>query len=85
MTSDEGVPTLGGHARLPDITFEVSAWVPVFSPLAVAWVVFRLALRQEAIKWSRERRAEVYVDALVEATAERDWVERQLPARTVVR
>ena len=43
-----------------------------------AYVAFRLALRQDERKWSRERRADVYVDALVEASAELDWIQREL-------
>jgi hypothetical protein len=47
------------------------------SAVLVHWFVFRLALRQEAIKWSREKRAEVYTDALTEAKAEQEWVDWQ--------
>jgi hypothetical protein len=39
----------------------------------VPWVTFRLALRQDQVRWLRERRAEVYVDLLTEAHAEHDY------------
>lgn len=42
--------------------------------MVVAWIGFRLAIRQDERRWSRERRAEVYIDALAEASAERDAI-----------
>lgn len=52
--------------------------VELISILFAAFVGFRLVLRQDERRWSRERRADVYVDLLVEATAERDWLSKQL-------
>jgi hypothetical protein len=51
------------------------------SAVLVAWVAFRFALQQDARRWSRERRAEVYVDALVEASAEMDSMRGELAVR----
>jgi hypothetical protein len=55
----------------------MSTWVPViaallaaFAALTVPQVTFRLALRQDYIRWHRDQRAELYADLLVEAHAE---------------
>lgn len=57
-------------------------WVQTLAPTAVAivvpWLAFQYALRQDRQRWSRELRAQVYIDLLVEVTAERDWLARQL-------
>ena len=46
--------------------------------IVVPWRTFRYALRRERRQWSREQRAQVYVDLLVEASveasAEQDWL-----------
>jgi len=57
-------------------------WIETLAPSAVAivvpWLAFQYALRQDRQRWSRERRAEVYIDLLVEVSAERYWLARQL-------
>ena len=54
----------------------------VLAPSAVAifvtWLTFRYALLREQRQWSREQRAQVYVDLLVEASAEQTWLEYEL-------
>jgi hypothetical protein len=51
----------------------------VLAPSAVAilvtWMTFQYALLREQRQWSREQRAQVYVDLLVEASAEQTWLE----------
>jgi hypothetical protein len=46
--------------------------------IVVPWLTFRYALRREQRQWSREQRAQVYVDLLVEASAERDWLNHMI-------
>lgn len=57
-------------------------WLPVvvtaFVGPLTAWLTFRFATRQDAGRWSRDKRAEVYVEALTEASAEKDWVHREV-------
>ncbi len=47
--------------------------VAVVVAVAVPWMAFRLALRQDHARWLRERRAELYVDLLTEAYAEQQY------------
>jgi hypothetical protein len=42
--------------------------------VAVPVMTFRLALRQDAIRWLREQRAQLYVDLLAEAHAEQEYL-----------
>jgi hypothetical protein len=51
----------------------VAAGLAAIIAVAVPWVTFRLALRQDQVRWLRERRADLYVDLLTEAHAEREW------------
>src|SRR5215469_1597465 len=46
--------------------------------LTVPWITFRLALRQDQIRWLREQRAQLYVDLLAEAHAEQKWLQYAL-------
>lgn len=43
----------------------------VVAVMAVPGVGFWLAIRQDSVRWHRERRADLYIDLLVEADAER--------------
>lgn len=51
---------------------------PVLVAIVVPWLTFRYALRKEQRQWSREQRAQVYVDLLVEASAELDWLKSKI-------
>ncbi|HEY3090765.1 MAG TPA: hypothetical protein VGJ59_22165 [Jatrophihabitantaceae bacterium] len=51
----------------------VATGVAVISAVGVPVLTFRLALRQDQVRWLRERRADTYVDVLTEAHAEREW------------
>ncbi len=42
--------------------------------VVVAWLGFRYSIRQDERRWTRERRAELYIDLLVAESAEHDWV-----------
>jgi hypothetical protein len=53
----------------------VSVLVATIIAVAVPVMTFHLALRQDAIRWLRERRAELYVDLLAEAHAEQQYLE----------
>jgi hypothetical protein len=53
----------------------VSALLATIIAVTVPVMTFRLALRQDAIRWLRERRADLYVDHLAEAHAERQYLE----------
>jgi hypothetical protein len=44
---------------------------------------FWLALRQDKVRWSREKRADLYIDLLTEAHAELDWIEHELTAEEI--
>jgi hypothetical protein len=46
--------------------------------IVVPWLAFRYALLREQRQWSREQRAQIYVDLLVEASAEQDWLRHTL-------
>lgn len=46
--------------------------------VAIPLVGFYLALRQDEVRWHREKRAELYIDLLAEAYAEREWMTRRL-------
>ena len=49
----------------------LAAIIAVVVPLGA----FRLALRQDQVRWLRERRTDLYVDMLTEAYAEEQWLE----------
>jgi hypothetical protein len=51
---------------------------PTVVAIVVPWLAFRYALLREQRQWSREQRAQVYVDLLVEASAELDWLRHTL-------
>jgi hypothetical protein len=53
----------------------VAALLATIIAVAVPVMTFRLALRQDAIRWLRDRRAELYVDLLAEAHAEQQYLE----------
>lgn len=38
-----------------------------------AWAAYQAGVRQDAKRWLRERRADLYVDLLVEGHAEKEW------------
>jgi hypothetical protein len=57
--------------------------VPIIVAVLVAWLTFRFAVRQDERRSSRERRVELYVDLLVEASAERDEFARDMTAREI--
>jgi hypothetical protein len=56
----------------------VSAGLATIIAVTVPWMTFRLALRQDAIRWLREQRAQLYVDMLTEAQAEYAWLQYAL-------
>jgi hypothetical protein len=53
----------------------VSVLLATIIAVAVPVMTFRLALRQDAIRWLREQRAQLYVDLLAEAHAEQQYLE----------
>jgi len=62
---------MDAQAVIAVVATGLAAIVAVVVPL----VAFRLALRQDQVRWLRERRADTYVDMLTEAHAERQWFE----------
>jgi hypothetical protein len=56
----------------------LSNLAPAAVAIVVPWLAFRYASQQDRQRWSRELRAQVYIDLLVEVSAERDWLARQL-------
>ncbi len=52
----------------------VAAFLATVVAVAVPWFTFRLAMRQDHVRWIREQRSELYVDMLAEAYAEQDWL-----------
>lgn len=53
----------------------ISALLATIIAITVPAVTFRLALRQDAIRWLREQRTQLYVDLLAEAQAEQQYLE----------
>jgi hypothetical protein len=47
---------------------------PVAVAIVVPWLTFRYTLRKDQRQRLREQRAQVYVDLLMEASAEQDWL-----------
>lgn len=61
---------------------DAATWVALLAAMlatvisvTVPLMTFRLALRQDHVRWIREQRAELYVDMLTEAQAEYEWLE----------
>lgn len=56
-----------------------ATWVPsaiaAVIAVAVPWLTFRLALRQDRARWLREQRTQPYADLLTEAYAEQQYFE----------
>jgi hypothetical protein len=59
------------------VTTVVITAVPL---LLLALLGFWLALRQDEVRWLREKRADLYIDLLVEGYAEHNWVLNELTA-----
>jgi hypothetical protein len=64
----------GGMSAQTAVTL-VSALLATIIAVTVPVATFRLALRQDAIRWMREQRAQLYVDLLAEAHAEQQYLE----------
>lgn len=58
----------------------VSVAVSGTATVAVPWLTFRYSLRKDRAAWLRDRRAAVYIDLLVEATATCYWAVAQATA-----
>lgn len=57
-------------------------WAGLVATAVVVPVVgFWLALRQDKLRWAREKRAELYIDLLAEAYAEKEWMLGELHRR----
>lgn len=61
----------------------VSTGVAAVIAVVVPGMTFRFALRQDAARWLREQRAQLYVDMLTEAQAEQTWLEYTLADESV--
>jgi len=53
----------------------VPSAIAIIVAVVVPWFTFRLALRQDRLRRLRDQRAELYVDLLTEAHAEKDFFE----------
>ena len=53
----------------------ISVLLATIIAVTVPVMTFRLALRQDAVRWLREQRAQLYVDLLAEAHAEQQYLE----------
>jgi hypothetical protein len=56
----------------------LSAGVAAIIAVSVPWMTFRLALRQDQVRWLREQRAQLYADLLTEAYAEQQYFDYQI-------
>jgi hypothetical protein len=56
----------------------LSAGLAAIVAVSVPWMTFRLALRQDQVRWLREQRAQLYVDLLTEAYAEQQYFEYEI-------
>jgi hypothetical protein len=63
------------------VAMDAGTWVALAAALlatvvavVVPWATFRFAMRQDQVRWVREQRSELYVDILVEAYAEQEWL-----------
>jgi hypothetical protein len=63
---------------LRDLASILAVVGPLVVAIVVPWLAFRYALLREQRQWSREQRAQVYVDLLIEASAEHDWLLNKL-------
>jgi hypothetical protein len=82
-----GVVNEGNLTPLPpsaDESFQKAALLSLVGIAAVAATIavvgFWLALRQDVMRWSREKRTELYIDLLAEAHAQRQWMIQELTA-----
>lgn len=53
----------------------IAALLATISAVTVPFFTFRLALRQDHVRWIREQRAALYLDMLTEAYAEQEWLQ----------
>jgi hypothetical protein len=56
----------------------LSAGLAAIVAVSVPWMTFRLALRQDQVRWLREQRAQLYVDLLTEAYTEQQYFEYEI-------
>jgi len=56
----------------------LSAGLAAIIAVSVPWMTFRLALRQDQVRWLREQRAQLYADLLTEAYAEQQYFEYEI-------
>lgn len=61
-----------------NLTVLAAAVLAAVVAIAVPWLAFRYALRQEHARWLREQRAVLYADMLVEALAEQGWCQHAI-------
>jgi hypothetical protein len=61
---------------------DAATWVALAAALlatsiavTVPWVTFRLAMRQDHVRWVREQRSQLYADLLGEVYSEKEWLE----------
>lgn len=88
MSDDgHGVVHEGNLTPLPpsaNESFQKAALLSLVGIAAVAATIavvgFWLALRHDVVRWAREKRAELYVDLLAEAHAQRRWMIHELTA-----
>lgn len=69
-----------------NVTVLTAAVLAAAVAIAVPWLAFRYALRQEHARWLREQRAVLYADLLVEVLAEQEWCQHAMtnePARAI--
>ena len=62
------------------VTTVVVTAVPL---LLLATLGFWLALRQDEVRWLRDKRADLYIDLLIEGYAEHNWVREELTAMEI--
>jgi hypothetical protein len=62
---------------------DVGALVPLLVAPFAAWAAYLAGVRQDSRRWLRERRAELYVDVLVESYAEKQWALGVLAEREI--
>lgn len=67
------------HAERVDLL--IGGIVTVLSAVLVGWLGFRYAIRQDERRWSREQRAQLYIELLAEASAELDDLQYRLVDR----
>lgn len=62
---------------------DAGIFVPLLVALLAAWAAYLAGVRQDAHRWLRERRAELYIDLLVEGHAEKQWALGVLAEREI--